>query len=889
MNFLDLTGLEKILQSIKNYFASKKELTDGLNLKQDKTDNTLTTTDKTMVGAINEVKLNIGNLDNLTTTEKTDLVKAINEIKSMPIPQDGREIELQKGTTHIQWRYVGEIAWINLVSLDEIKGERGIQGIQGVKGNQGLPGVKGDKGDTGTFDTTTEFQELVTVNKTVIGAINELNNKNGNPNIVLDPYKNAGTTVYKYNNHAHTTNSDGSQSPTDVLAAYKNAGYLVTGISDHDNVTTDEVSGIKTILGSEESTEGHINCMGNWNMSSLSNENYTSLIEETRKRNAKLFVTMNHPKRPSIDFTDQELLNSDCDAIEIFNGNDGLNYEDTWDKLLSNGKKVWGICADDCHDVTYPSGFQVGWCNVLVDDTPNDNIFNGLLQTGGFDGSSGTIYADNNAFRSYIRDNDNANSIENAMIVEPNVTYNFGFREGVTTNLTYMKFYFWQSDGTYISRISIPMEEGKGTITSPANAHYMLISNDDSYNNAEYCISSFPIDDFYIGKSTTFSFRHNDLRAKVIDSLIKGNFYAIKGEHDLDCTFDETTNTITATSTTSSNIQFIGFGGEVKKQENGVTTSSYQIKNDDYVYMRVKSINSTDSAKYACSQPYYIENPQSDTILKNANKYTDTVKSELNDKISINSENNIKNSGNILCSTSRFFNSGIDTYSENNVTIETISDNEIKLTYATDLTNSELDTTSYAPNCIYNSYLLNYGMDDVEYVAIFNYKYSYTTPPTGIFYDIGFRRNVNLDTNDTGQSLGNRGNYNVRTMDTEWHEVAVSLTNGSRWYSCDGIQFEIWHDSIKAGTTINIKDVRLVEITKSSMNEHCLKNVPKSSMYEDLNTENLTTSSKSLIGGLNEVNSKTDTNTTDIIAIQNELGINKTTLEDNINSIKGVL
>lgn len=177
MNFLDLTGLEKILQSIKNYFASKKELTDGLNLKQNKTDDTLTTTDKTMVGAINEVRFNIGNLDNLTTTEKTDLVKAINEIKSMPIPQDGREIELQKGTTHIQWRYVGEIAWINLVSLDEIKGERGIQGIQGVKGNQGLPGVKGDKGDTGTFDTTTEFQELTTTNKTVIGGLNEVNGK----------------------------------------------------------------------------------------------------------------------------------------------------------------------------------------------------------------------------------------------------------------------------------------------------------------------------------------------------------------------------------------------------------------------------------------------------------------------------------------------------------------------------------------------------------------------------------------------------------------------------------------------------------------------------------------------------------------------------------------
>lgn len=41
---------------------------------------------------------------------------------------DGREIELQKSSTHIQWRYVGDSVWTNLITIDELK----------VKGDIGL-------------------------------------------------------------------------------------------------------------------------------------------------------------------------------------------------------------------------------------------------------------------------------------------------------------------------------------------------------------------------------------------------------------------------------------------------------------------------------------------------------------------------------------------------------------------------------------------------------------------------------------------------------------------------------------------------------------------------------------------------------------------------------
>lgn len=38
---------------------------------------------------------------------------------------DGAEVEFQKSATHIQWRYVGDADWINLVALADIKGDTG--------------------------------------------------------------------------------------------------------------------------------------------------------------------------------------------------------------------------------------------------------------------------------------------------------------------------------------------------------------------------------------------------------------------------------------------------------------------------------------------------------------------------------------------------------------------------------------------------------------------------------------------------------------------------------------------------------------------------------------------------------------------------------------------
>lgn len=84
-------------------------------------------------------------------TTWTDLI-ALSELTGAPGPQgtpgadgadgaDGREIELQTDPTYIQWRYVGDPTWFNLIALASLVGPQGPQGDPGPAGPAGAPGV----------------------------------------------------------------------------------------------------------------------------------------------------------------------------------------------------------------------------------------------------------------------------------------------------------------------------------------------------------------------------------------------------------------------------------------------------------------------------------------------------------------------------------------------------------------------------------------------------------------------------------------------------------------------------------------------------------------------------------------------------------------------------
>lgn len=74
------------------------------------------------------------------------LVKLLKDIGS---GGGGSMIELQKGETHIQWKYSNEQEWKDLVALQDLKGATGAKGAKGDKGEQGEVGPQGPAGPQG--------------------------------------------------------------------------------------------------------------------------------------------------------------------------------------------------------------------------------------------------------------------------------------------------------------------------------------------------------------------------------------------------------------------------------------------------------------------------------------------------------------------------------------------------------------------------------------------------------------------------------------------------------------------------------------------------------------------------------------------------------------------
>jgi len=70
-----------------------------------------------------------------------------------PIPgppgSNGREVQIQNNGTYIQWRYVGDPSWINIVALSDLKGQDGTDGQNGQDGTNGQDGANGQDGQDG--------------------------------------------------------------------------------------------------------------------------------------------------------------------------------------------------------------------------------------------------------------------------------------------------------------------------------------------------------------------------------------------------------------------------------------------------------------------------------------------------------------------------------------------------------------------------------------------------------------------------------------------------------------------------------------------------------------------------------------------------------------------
>ena len=121
---------------------------------------------------------------------------------------DGREVELRTTETHIQWRYVGDTEWKDLIALSEITGPKGDKGDKGDKGNSPYIGENGNwwvgDQDTGVKAEAGKEQPEFFFNET--GEI--LLAYNGTRNIVTVPegVKKIAATAFYGNEHLEKIN-----------------------------------------------------------------------------------------------------------------------------------------------------------------------------------------------------------------------------------------------------------------------------------------------------------------------------------------------------------------------------------------------------------------------------------------------------------------------------------------------------------------------------------------------------------------------------------------------------------------------------------------------------------------------------------------------------------
>jgi hypothetical protein len=199
---------------------------------------------------------------------------------------------------------------------------------------------------------------------------------------------------FKGNLHTHTLNSDGDSTPDDVVRWYREHGYHFVTITDHNYLTS--VDGLNALHGAddkfivikgEEVTDRfgdkpiHVNGLDP--ASFIKPPGGRSVVAMVQNmidaiRAARGVPSVNHPNYGWAISADELGQLQRTRLFEVFNGHPLVNnlggggvpgLEETWDRMLSSGKLLYGIAVDDAHyfkrpeDKTAPRpGF--GWVHV---------------------------------------------------------------------------------------------------------------------------------------------------------------------------------------------------------------------------------------------------------------------------------------------------------------------------------------------------------------------------------------------------------------------------------------------------------------------------------------------------------------------------------------------
>ena len=228
-------------------------------------------------------------------------------------------------------------------------------------------------------------------------------------------------TWLKGNLHTHTTNSDGDESPEHVAEWYHEQGYDWLCLSDHNHLsilegTDSERAKWPLLVAGEEVTSRnadgpvHINGYGVREVveASESTDIVTAMRENVdRIISAGGMASINHPNFRWA-FDDGAMMQVEgYKFMEVFNGhpethNAGgggkASTEGIWDRLLTKGRRVWGLAVDDSHH--YTGEFSAnrsnpgrGWIQVKAAQLSQQDIYE-AMSDGDFYSSTGASFGD---------------------------------------------------------------------------------------------------------------------------------------------------------------------------------------------------------------------------------------------------------------------------------------------------------------------------------------------------------------------------------------------------------------------------------------------------------------------------------------------------------------
>lgn len=197
-----------------------------------------------------------------------------------------------------------------------------------------------------------------------------------------------GTLWLRGNLHTHTTFSDGKRSPEEVIKDYERRGYDFLAISDHDVFVKPDkyqrLTAMTLIPAVEVTANGPHILHVNARTLVPPNENRQTVLAEISQQ-PEGFSVLNHPNwlapLPGLHFSHEQMMALDgYTGIEIYNGVierlPGVsNATDQWDRLLSNGRRIWGFGHDDSHDV---QDVGLGWNKVQTTSQKGDDIVSAM-------------------------------------------------------------------------------------------------------------------------------------------------------------------------------------------------------------------------------------------------------------------------------------------------------------------------------------------------------------------------------------------------------------------------------------------------------------------------------------------------------------------------------